>query len=67
VLANDRPCTQIPPQNLHTREVPGAASATFPGVFNPCLLEMRVENSAQVPITGKFENAFTGKQCPTPR
>src|SRR5262249_26600590 len=41
--------------------------AGLPRLFNPCLLEMRMSGGTQVPITGKFENVFTGKQCPTPR
>jgi branched-chain amino acid transport system substrate-binding protein len=41
--------------------------AGLPRVFNPCLFAVRIEGGKQVPITGKFENAFTGKQCPTPR
>lgn len=41
--------------------------AGLPRLFNPCLLEMRMKAGRQVPITGKFENVFTGKQCPTPR
>jgi ABC-type branched-subunit amino acid transport system substrate-binding protein len=41
--------------------------AGLPRLFNPCLLEMRMKGGVQVPITGKFENVFTGKLCPTPR
>ena len=39
----------------------------FPRVFNPCLFASRVDGDNLVPITGKFENAFTGKECPTPK
>jgi hypothetical protein len=39
----------------------------FPRVFNPCLFASRVDGSNLVPITGKFENAFTGEECPTPK
>jgi ABC-type branched-subunit amino acid transport system substrate-binding protein len=41
--------------------------AGVPRVFNPCLFGFRIQGGKRVPITGKFENAFTGKQCPTPR
>ena len=41
--------------------------AGLPRVFNACLFAFRIKGGKQVPITGKFENAFTGKQCPTPR
>jgi ABC-type branched-subunit amino acid transport system substrate-binding protein len=41
--------------------------AGLPRVFNPCLFNFRIQGGKQVPITGKFEDAFTGKQCPTPR
>lgn len=41
--------------------------AGLPRVFNPCLFAIRIEGSRQVPITGKFENAFTGAPCETPR
>jgi hypothetical protein len=39
----------------------------FPRVFNPCLFAFRIKDGNLVPITGKFENAFTGADCPTPR
>jgi ABC-type branched-subunit amino acid transport system substrate-binding protein len=41
--------------------------AGLPRVFNPCVIAMSIEGGKQVPITGKFENVFTGKQCPTPK
>jgi ABC-type branched-subunit amino acid transport system substrate-binding protein len=41
--------------------------AGLPRVFNACLFAFRIKGGKRVPITGKFENAFTGKQCPTPR
>ena len=41
--------------------------AGLPRVFNPCLFNVRIKSGKPVPITGKFENAFTGKQCPTPK
>jgi ABC-type branched-subunit amino acid transport system substrate-binding protein len=41
--------------------------AGLPRVFNPCLFNFRIQGGKQVPITGKFEDAFTGKPCPTPR
>ena len=41
--------------------------AGLPRVFNPCLFNIRIEGSRQVPMTGKFENAFTGDPCETPR
>jgi ABC-type branched-subunit amino acid transport system substrate-binding protein len=40
--------------------------AGLPRVFNPCLFAIRVKGGEQVPMTGKFENAFTGKPCRTP-
>jgi ABC-type branched-subunit amino acid transport system substrate-binding protein len=40
--------------------------AGLPRVFNPCLFAIRIEGSKQVPMTGKFENAFTGEPCGTP-
>jgi branched-chain amino acid transport system substrate-binding protein len=40
--------------------------AKLPRVFNPCLFALRVEQGTQVPVTGKFEDAFTGKPCGTP-
>lgn len=40
--------------------------AGLPRVFNPCLFATRISGGVEVPLTGKFENAFTGKQCPTP-
>ena len=41
--------------------------AGLPRVFNPCLFTFRIKAGKQVPTTGKFANAFTGKQCSTPR
>jgi ABC-type branched-subunit amino acid transport system substrate-binding protein len=41
--------------------------AGLPRLFNPCLFYYRIKGGQPVPITGKFENAFTGVQCPTPR
>ena len=41
--------------------------AGLPRVFNACLFAFRIHGGKQVPISGKFENAFTGKPCPTPR
>jgi ABC-type branched-subunit amino acid transport system substrate-binding protein len=41
--------------------------AGLPRVFNPCLFATKIAGGKQVPISGKFENAFTGKECPTPR
>lgn len=41
--------------------------AGLPRVFNACLITMRIMGGKQVPVTGKFENALTGRQCPTPR
>jgi ABC-type branched-subunit amino acid transport system substrate-binding protein len=40
--------------------------AGLPRVFNPCLFAIRIEGGTQVPMTGKFENAFTGEPCGTP-
>jgi branched-chain amino acid transport system substrate-binding protein len=40
--------------------------AGLPRVFNPCLFAIRIKGNERVPITGKFENAFTGKTCRTP-
>jgi branched-chain amino acid transport system substrate-binding protein len=40
--------------------------AGLPRVFNPCLFAIRIKGDEHVPITGKFENAFTGKTCRTP-
>ena len=40
--------------------------AGVPRVFNPCLFATRIEGGKEVPITGKFENAFTGQSCRTP-
>jgi ABC-type branched-subunit amino acid transport system substrate-binding protein len=40
--------------------------AELPRVFNPCLFTFRMQQGEQVPMTGKFENAFTGEACPTP-
>ena len=41
--------------------------AGLPRVFNPCLFAIRIEAGRHVPMTGKFENAFTGETCRTPR
>ena len=41
--------------------------AGLPRVFNPCMFATRIKGGVEVPVTGKFENVFTGKQCPTPR
>ena len=51
-----------PPLNFTKGGVAG-----LPRVFNPCLFNFRIKGGKPVPITGKFENAFTGKQCPTPK
>jgi hypothetical protein len=40
--------------------------AALPRVFNPCLFTFRMQQGKQVPLAGKFENAFTGEACPTP-
>jgi ABC-type branched-subunit amino acid transport system substrate-binding protein len=40
--------------------------AGLPRVFNPCLFAVRMQAGKQVPITAKFENAFTGERCGTP-
>jgi ABC-type branched-subunit amino acid transport system substrate-binding protein len=40
--------------------------AGLPRVFNPCLFAIRIEGDSQVPVTGKFQDAFTGEPCPTP-
>lgn len=41
--------------------------AGLPRVFNACLLAMQIKGGPAVPITARYENAFTGEQCPTPR
>jgi len=41
--------------------------AGVPRVFNPCMFATRIKGGVQVPVTGKFENVFTGKPCVTPR
>ena len=51
-----------PPLQFMTGGVAG-----LPRVFNACMLSMRIMDGKPVPITGKFENAFTGKECATPR
>jgi len=40
--------------------------AGLPRVFNPCLFAIRIEGDSHAPVTGKFEDAFTGEPCPTP-
>jgi branched-chain amino acid transport system substrate-binding protein len=50
-----------PPLQFTTGGVAG-----LPRVFNPCLFAIRMQQGEQVPMTGKFENAFTGEACPTP-
>ena len=41
--------------------------AGLPRVFNPCLFAIRIEEGGKhVPITGEFEDAFTGEACRTP-
>jgi ABC-type branched-subunit amino acid transport system substrate-binding protein len=40
--------------------------AGVPRDFNPCVFETVITDGRQVPTTGKFENVFTGKSCPTP-
>jgi ABC-type branched-subunit amino acid transport system substrate-binding protein len=50
-----------PPLQFTTGGVAG-----LPRVFNPCLLATRISDGVAVPLTGKFQNAFTGNQCPAP-
>jgi ABC-type branched-subunit amino acid transport system substrate-binding protein len=38
----------------------------LPRVFNPCVFATKISDGVEVPLTGKFENAFTGAACPTP-
>jgi branched-chain amino acid transport system substrate-binding protein len=40
--------------------------AGLPRVFNPCLFAIRMEGATQVPMSGGFEDAFTGEPCQTP-
>lgn len=60
--ATNLPTGVTPPLQFVTGGVAG-----LPRVFNPCLIAVRIKGGKQVPITGRFENAFTGRQCPTPR
>jgi len=39
--------------------------AGLPRVFSSCVLATRIKGGQQVPLTGKFQDAYTGKACPT--
>jgi ABC-type branched-subunit amino acid transport system substrate-binding protein len=38
----------------------------LPRVFNPCLFATQIKDGVQEPLTGTFEDAYTGEECPTP-
>ena len=42
--------------------------AGLPRVFNPCVFASRISGGEgeQEPITGKFQDVYTGDECPTP-
>jgi len=60
--ASSLPTGLTPPLQFRTSELAG-----LPREFNVCVFMTQIKGGQPVPITGKFENSFTGRSCSTPR
>ena len=38
----------------------------LPRIFNPCQVPTQIKDGQSVPLTSKFQNVFTGRDCQTP-